>query len=92
MLVQLIKNTIKIIILLWLASKYLLNTMLNIKNAFQILFFKKKSAHAYFGRPYFSKSFGGKILEIWTAFTMQKMLSEMTEKNCTKQLQIFLVV
>ena len=33
---------------------------------------KKKTAHAYFGRPYFSKSFGGKILEIWTAFTMVK--------------------
>ena len=25
---------------------------------------KKKTAHAYFGRPYFSKSFGGKIGEI----------------------------
>ena len=26
--------------------------------------FLKKTAHAYYERPYFSKSFGGKILEI----------------------------
>ena len=35
---------------------------------------KKKTAHAYYERPYFSKSFGGKILEIGTAFTMDKIL------------------
>ena len=31
-------------------------------------------AHAYFERPYFSKSFGGKILQIWTASTIYKTL------------------
>ena len=31
------------------------------KGFHRIILFLKKAAHAYFGRPYFSKSFGGKI-------------------------------
>ena len=33
------------------------------------LHLKKKTAHAYFYVPYFSKSFGGKIRYIWTDVT-----------------------
>ena len=41
-----------------------------------IKIFLKKAAHAYFERPYFSKSFGGKILEIWTAISMEKIFEK----------------
>ena len=46
-----------------------------------IFFFKKKTAHAYFERPYFSKSFGGKIEKLSTDVTyrnqnLEKFLKE----------------
>ena len=47
------------------------------QNTFENL--KKKSAHAYFGRLYFSKSFGGKIHHIWTDVTYR-----MNKKNFLK--------
>ena len=42
--------------------------MKNKNNSFS--FFKKKLAHAYFGRPYFSKFFGGKIKFFNKGFAM----------------------
>ena len=40
-------------------------TVITFNKSYLLRFFlKKKTAHAYLGRPYFSKSFGGKIVEV----------------------------
>ena len=53
--------------LYWLKYQYTRRQRVNIQFISNVL--KKKLAHAYFGRPYFSKSFGGKIRHIWTDAT-----------------------
>ena len=66
----------KCCLLYWIVMVKQISKFIEHKTLLKIL---KKSAHAYFGRLYFSKSFGGKIHQIWTDVTYR-----MNKKNFLK--------
>ena len=61
--------------------------MQNLKFSFEKL--QKKPAHAYFGRPYFSKFFGGKIENFQTDVNDMEKLKEKTEHTYCKRPYFF---